>query len=68
MISIDEAKSKRRYTIRAKCPQCAYGDVSFLGPEDFQEKFVEDDKGIDILCPLCGTGYTGRLYVEEKTE
>jgi hypothetical protein len=36
--------SKRKYMVRAECPQCACGDVSFLGPEKLREKFIGDEK------------------------
>jgi hypothetical protein len=57
--------SKRKYRVRAECPQCACGDVTFLGPETLREKFIGDEKEIDILCPLCGTKQKGKL--EEET-
>ena len=46
--------SKRKYTVRAECPACACGDISFLGPKTLREKFIGDEKEIDILCPMCG--------------
>ena len=55
--------SKKKYTVKAECPQCACGDISFPGPEKLQEKFIGDEKEIDILCPLFGTKHKG--YVEE---
>ncbi len=57
--------SKRKYLVRAECPQCACGDVSFLGPEKLREKFIGDEKEIAILCPLCGAKVKGRVE-EEK--
>jgi rRNA maturation protein Nop10 len=56
--------SKRKYTVRAECPQCACGDVTFLGPEKLREKFIGDEKEIDILCPLCGTKTRGKVEEE----
>jgi hypothetical protein len=58
--------SKRKYRVRAECPSCACGDVTFLGPEKLREKFIGDEKEIDILCPLCGTKHKGK--VEEEKE
>jgi len=59
--------SKKKYTVKAECPQCAFGYVSFLGPEKLREKFIGDEKEIDILCPLCGTKHKGKVVeVEEK--
>jgi len=60
--------SKRKYTVRAECPQCACGDVTFLGPEKLREKFIGDEKEIDILCPLCGTKHKGKLAKEEPAK
>ena len=56
--------SKRKYMVRAECPQCACGDVSFLWPEKLREKFIGDEKEIEILCPFCGTKHKGKLQEE----
>ncbi len=56
--------SKRKYTVRAECPACACGDISFLGPKALREKFIGDEKEIDILCPMCGTKTKGKLAEE----
>ena len=60
--------SKRRYEVKAECPQCACGDVSFLGPEKLREKFIGDENEIDILCPFCGTKHKGKLQTEEEVK
>ncbi|MBW2020901.1 MAG: hypothetical protein JRI58_12385 [Deltaproteobacteria bacterium] len=60
--------SKRKYTVKAECPQCACGDISFLGPEKLREKFIGDEKEIDILCPFCGTRHKGELHEEHVKE
>jgi len=57
--------SKKKYHVRAECPQCACGDVSFLGPEKLREKFIGDEKEIEILCPLCATKLTGYVVGAE---
>jgi Zn ribbon nucleic-acid-binding protein len=57
---------KRRYLVHAECPQCACGDVTFLGPEELRKRFIGDEKEIDILCPLCGTKTTGKVEEQEK--
>ena len=61
---------KRKFTVRAECPACACGDISFLGPKALREKFIGGEKEIDILCPLCGTKTKGKLEEEgqEKGE
>ena len=56
--------SKRKYRVKAECPACACGDISFLGPEALREKFIGDEKEIDILCPMCGTKQKGKLVEE----
>ncbi|MBW1998905.1 MAG: hypothetical protein JRJ29_13200 [Deltaproteobacteria bacterium] len=58
--------SKKKYRVRAECPQCACGDISFLGPEKLREKFIGNEEEIEILCPLCGTKHKGK--VEEVGE
>jgi hypothetical protein len=58
--------SKKKYTVRAECPACACGDVTFLGPETLREKFIGDEKEIELLCPLCGTKHKGRVIKEEE--
>jgi redox-regulated HSP33 family molecular chaperone len=56
--------------VRAECPQCACGDVSFLGPEKLRKKFIGDEKEIEILCPFCGTKHKGSWWksVKKKNE
>ncbi len=56
---------KKRYQVKGECPQCACGDVSFLGPEMLKEKFIGDKKQIEILCPACGTKH--KVTVEEES-
>jgi len=58
--------SKRKYRVRAECPSCACGDVTFLGPDKLREKFIGEEKEIEILCPMCGTKHKGK--VEEEKE
>jgi hypothetical protein len=57
--------SKRKYRVRAECPACACGDITFLGPEKLREKFIGDEKEIEILCPMCGTKHKGTVEEEE---
>jgi hypothetical protein len=52
--------------VKAECPECACGDVTFLGPEKLREKFIGKEEEIDILCPHCGTKLKG--HVEEEGE
>jgi len=58
--------SKRKYMVHAECPQCACGDVSFLGPEKLREKFIGNEDEIDIVCPACGHKHKSK--VSEITE
>jgi hypothetical protein len=58
------AMSKKKYRVRAECPACACGDISFLGPETLKEKFIGDEKEIDILGPMCGTKHKGKVEEE----
>ena len=53
--------SDKKYKVRAECPQCACGTVSHLTPEILLEKFIGDEKEIEILCPLCGTKHKAVL-------
>ena len=57
--------SEKKYKVRAECPACACGSVSDVPPEAMREKFIGDEKEIDILCPLCGTKHKGHLETEE---
>jgi endogenous inhibitor of DNA gyrase (YacG/DUF329 family) len=66
MITFEGKRSSEKYTVRAECPRCGYGDVTFRGPENFQERFMGDDKAIDVLCPICGTKHEGKLDQEEE--
>ncbi len=57
--------SKRKYSVRAECPACACGDISFLGPEKLREKFIGNEEKVDILCPHCGTKLKGKVEIED---
>ena len=39
--------SKKKYKVRAECPACSCGDVSFLGPEKLREKFIGNEDEIE---------------------
>ena len=58
--------SKKKYRVRAECPACACGDISFLAPDELREKFIGDEKEIEILCPHCGTHLKGEVEAPEK--
>lgn len=58
--------SKKKYTVRAECPACACGDITFLGPEKLREKFIGKEEEVDVLCPMCGTKTKGKM--EEAQE
>jgi hypothetical protein len=58
--------SERKYRVRAECPQCACGDISFLGPEKLREKFIGNEDEIEVTCPLCATKHKGKIEFEEK--
>jgi Zn ribbon nucleic-acid-binding protein len=61
------AKKKKKFVVHAECPACACGDISFLGPEKLREKFIGDEKEIDVTCPMCGTKTKGKgKMVEDK--
>jgi len=53
--------SEKKYKVRAECPHCACGTISHLSPEVLRDKFIGDEKEIDILCPLCKTKLKARL-------
>ena len=53
--------SEKKYRVRAECPNCACGSVTHLSPEVLRQKFIGDDREIDILCPLCGTKHKGTV-------
>jgi Zn ribbon nucleic-acid-binding protein len=58
--------ARKKFVVHAECPACACGDISFLGPEKLKEKFIGDEKEIDILCPMCGTKTKGKGRMEEE--
>jgi hypothetical protein len=53
--------SEKKYKVRAECPHCACGTVSHIDPEKLKEKFIGDEKEIDVLCPLCATEHKGTV-------
>jgi hypothetical protein len=57
---------KKRYQVKGQCPQCACGDVSFLGPEKLKEKYIGPEQEMEILCPACGTKHKGKLVEVEE--
>ena len=57
--------SKKKYSVKAECPACSCGDISFLGPEKLREKFIGNEEEIDILCPHCGTKIKGKVETED---
>lgn len=59
--------SKKRYTVKGECPQCACGDVTFLGPEKLKEKYIGPKNEMEVLCPACGTRHKG-VVVEETVD
>ncbi len=61
------AEKKRKYRVRGECPNCACGDVSFLGPETLKDKYIGPEAEMEILCPACGTKHTGKVVEEEHT-
>ncbi|MBM4295865.1 MAG: hypothetical protein FJ126_13325 [Deltaproteobacteria bacterium] len=58
--------AKKKFVVRAECPACACGDISFLGPEKLREKFIGKEEEIDILCPMCGTKTQGKVEEEKQ--
>ncbi len=58
--------SKKKWKVRAECPHCSCGTVSHLDPEVLREKFIGDEKEIDVLCPLCATQHKGAVEKEEE--
>jgi hypothetical protein len=62
----EELMSKKKYRVRAECPACACGDITFLGPEKLREKFIGDESEIEVTCPMCGTKHKGQVQVDEE--
>ena len=58
--------SGRKYRVRAECPACACGSISDIDPERLKEKFIGDEKEIDVLCPMCGTKHKGEVELREE--
>jgi len=57
--------SKKKYTVRAECPSCSCGTISSVSPEAVMEKFIGDEREIDVLCHLCATEHKGKVEKEE---
>lgn len=53
--------SGKKYRVRAECPQCACGSISHISAEALRDKFIGDEKEIDVLCPLCGAKHKGTV-------
>jgi len=63
---MNRGKKKRRI-VRGQCLRCACGDVSFIPPEELEEKYSGPEDRIEILCPGCGSKIKGRPeFVEEN--
>ena len=58
--------ARKKFVVRAECPACACGDISFLGPEKLREKFIGKEEEIDILCHMCGTKTSGKVEEEKQ--
>lgn len=58
--------SRKRYVVKGECPQCACGDVSFLGPDVLAEKYIGSQEEIEVLCPACGTKHAAQVSAEEN--
>lgn len=57
---------RKRFEVRAECPACACGDVSFIPPEKMAEKFIGNEQDIEITCPMCATKHKGELHEVEE--
>ncbi len=58
---------KIKYRVRAECPACACGDVSFLGPEKLREKFIGKEEEIEVLCPMCGHKHKAKVEEDRSS-
>ena len=58
--------SDKKYSVRAECPTCGCGSINHLSPEKLDDKFIGDEKEIDVLCPLCGTKHKGEMEEGEE--
>jgi hypothetical protein len=47
-----EKMSKKRYQVKAKCPNCACGTVSDMSTEEIKARTVDGDN-LEINCPEC---------------
>ena len=59
--------SKKKFSVRAECPACACGTVSQIDPEKLRDKFIGDEKEIDVLCPMCGTKHKGKVDAGDES-
>ena len=58
--------SKRRFKVRAECPACACGSIDHMTPEELRERFIGDEKDIEITCPRCGTKHKAEVTETEE--
>lgn len=61
MVCIPKKAAKKRFKVRGEYPHCACGDVSFLGPEVLREKFIGEEKEVEIVCPACGAKHKAKV-------
>ena len=60
---------KKRFRVRAECPECACGDMSEFLPENWQEKYkLEGEEGPEVTCPECGLRLKGKVEEVEVEE
>ena len=59
--------ARKRFKVRAECPACACGSID-LSPEELRERFIGDEKEIEVLCPQCGTKHIAEITEEEEGE
>ena len=58
--------SKKKYTVRAECPSCACGDVSFLGPEKLRRNSSEMRKRSRFFAPCAERSTKGKIEEEKE--
>ena len=61
LLTAEEPCPRKNTGLGRECPACACGDITFLGPEKLREKFIGDEKEIEVLCPMCGTKHKGKM-------
>ena len=61
-MAIDNLPPKKRFKVRAECPQCAGGYIAHMTTDELLELAVHDN--CDLSCPACGLIHLNREEID----